>query len=249
MDYCAECQKAIDEALNKIPVKFGPKYMEVDDKRLLRLFNEIREKVEKDRKEDENHWPELHPILPTLCSKYDIVERYTHKGREYLVEYDEDKPEEKHVTILAEYDLIKKKFTGNAWIDEKSHKDTFIRQQNPWKALFREQIRSYIPSTPMDEPSGKVFFNDFLGNEPFFWDVKTPITLSVKTPEHILRKYSINYSGKNLLDYINKKVEDGIWKLRPTLELFKFEQILEYNLEFEKYDDEQFEWLIDITID
>ena len=41
-EYCARCQKAIDNALAKIPVECQPKYMEIHDSRIFEMFERVK---------------------------------------------------------------------------------------------------------------------------------------------------------------------------------------------------------------
>ena len=50
-EYCAECQKAIDEALSKILVKFEPRFVEISNPDLLADLDDIK------KEKDTDKWP------------------------------------------------------------------------------------------------------------------------------------------------------------------------------------------------
>lgn len=67
MEYCAECQKAIDEAFAKIKVKFEPRYVEIQPTfGLDKILEGI--KKEKKRKKKRTHNCLLLPIVTTITA-------------------------------------------------------------------------------------------------------------------------------------------------------------------------------------
>lgn len=109
-EYCAECQKAIDNALSKIPVKCKPIKVEITDeeekKKILTQLYDIKTKSEKDNV--------FHTIM-MLSSNYDNIDKYTYNSKTYYVEYNDDTPNDEHLSIEMEYDIIPAKITSNPW--------------------------------------------------------------------------------------------------------------------------------------
>lgn len=77
-EYCAECQKAIDEALNKIPQKFKPIEVEIEDKEILDKLLQIKKRAL------ENVANSFSQVVSFLFScDFDVIDRYTHDGKVY----------------------------------------------------------------------------------------------------------------------------------------------------------------------
>ena len=72
-EYCAECQKAIDEALGKIPLKFKPIEEEIKDDDLLQELLAIKENTKA------NAFPSMSKLV--ISMGFDFIDRYTHNGR------------------------------------------------------------------------------------------------------------------------------------------------------------------------
>lgn len=114
-DYCPICQKAIDDALGKISVKFEPKEQEIKEPRLLGLFDTLRGKQAEKEKEC------LFPLA--ICMTYDKsvfhdfdnVEFFVHNGKKYAVRWNNDTPNDKHISIFLEFDKTKGEYTGRIW--------------------------------------------------------------------------------------------------------------------------------------
>ena len=235
MEYCADCQKAIDEALGKIPKKYTWRWFEI--RPTLGLFEalaETKEKVEKARKESD--LPEIVPIA-LFCSAYDNVDTYVRDGVEYLVEWNDSTPEDKHVSIKMEYSLTNDCFTNNVWrVDTR---ETY-HHTHPFK--WKEKT---IEETPMAPPLGKLLYFDPADCE---WEVKGP-KVEKRKPQHIRREYSNVYGGATVRRLLTDEEEirrhkNGCPDANPD-DLYDF---LDYECAFVKYDDEDFETITKIRV-
>ena len=229
MEYCADCQKAIDEALGKIPKKYTWRWLDICPTfGLLEALAETKEKVEKARNESV-----LLTTVPNdfFYSPYDNVDTYVRDGVEYMVVWNDSRPNEKRVLVKMEYDLTHDCFTDNAWRADKREAYCHIR---PFKLKV-------IEATPMAPPLGKMFYFD-----PVDWE---PPKTEKKKPRHIRREYSKVYDGatvKRLLidEYEAHKCRDGCPGVNPD-DLYDF---MNYECIFVKYDDEEFETIIKIRV-
>lgn len=233
-DYCARCQKAIDNALAKIPVECQPKYMEIHDPRIFEMF----ERVKKNYKELVEKNPIEGLVFETLSmSLYDNTETYIHNGIEYKVEWDDDTPEDKHVFIYAEFNLANQNFTGKPWRVHGTQEFYSHR-----RCLSFKHLSELIDvEKPMEEPTGMMFYNDprieafeLIGN-----DIVKEINL-----EHIKRTHTRDLTGFS----IKVQSDTKMFNCSDTLDMTNLENILMYECTFEKYDDEDKSTLIGIKV-
>lgn len=149
-EYCAECQKAINEALSKIPVKFREELVEIDGSELQETFNNIKEA----------HIENI--AFPNIVScgfdstDYDITEIYQYKNKRYEVKWNEETPEDKHTFVVKEYDIINKKVTKKEWRYEGP--DRYSRRENLMKSFINARAKK------LDMPTGELLYMDF-GNK------------------------------------------------------------------------------------
>lgn len=233
MDYCADCQKAIDAALASIPKKYTWKWFEI--RPTLGLFEalvETKEKVEKARKESN-----LPIIVPLFYSTYDNVDTYVRDGVEYRVEWNDSTPEDKHVHVKMEYDLTHDCFTNNVWrVDTR---ETYYHAR-PYK--WEEKT---IEVKPMAPPLGKLLYLDPIDCE---WELKTP-KIEKRKPKHIKREYTRIYNGATVRSVLIEGKEkhgckNGCLDVSPD-DPYDF---LEYMCTFVRYDDEDFETIIGVRV-
>ena len=234
-EYCAECQKAIDEALAKIPVSCEPKYMEIHDPRIFVIF----ERVKKDYKELVEKDPVQGLVFETLSmSLYDNTETYIHNGIKYKVEWDDDTPEDKHVFIYAEFNLANKNFTGKPWKENNGIHEFYSHR----RCLKLKPSASLIKETPMSEPMGKLFYH-----APYnacYTGKRRSAHISERKHEHIKITRNVDITGFDIKLYLETKKFECI----PSIDVTNLENILTYDCTLERYDDENKETLIDIKV-
>lgn len=129
-EYCAECQKAIDSALANIPVKFRPIKIEITDeeekKKILTQLYDIKAKAEKN---------EIFHSIRLLSSNYDNIDKYIYNLKTYYIEYNDNTPNDKHLSVEMEYDIIGEKVTSKLW--KTIHENSFQHGRGIEKA-FKE---------------------------------------------------------------------------------------------------------------
>lgn len=148
-EYCAECQKAIDEALDKIPLKFKPIEEEIKDDDLLQELLAIKEKPKA------NAFPSMAKFVASM--DFDFIDRYTHNGRIYTVKYNESSPKDIHLFVKKEFDILNKKATGKYW-EAETFEDTY-QHGISFKSTF-QKIRD-VGIRPLSPPSGDLFYQTF----------------------------------------------------------------------------------------
>lgn len=234
MEYCAECQKAIDEALASIPKKYTWKWLEIQP--TLGLFEalaETKEKVEMARKRSN-----MPIVMQSLAySAHDNVETYVRDGVEYHVEWDDYAPNEKHVYVKMEYSIVGNRFTDKAWQVDTG--ETYYHQR-PFK--WEEKT---IEVKPMPEPIGSLYFMEPTDCE---WEIKTP-KVEKKKPQHIKREYTRIYNGATVRDILIRGEETRNCKNGcPDINPFDTYDFLVYICTFFKYDDEDFETITGVRV-
>ena len=146
-EYCSECQKAIDNALKSIPIKFRPIKEEVTDEKekqkILQELESIKSEVEK---------KDCFNVVSLLNSKFDNIDRYTYNGKTYYVEYDDENPNDKHLSIEVEYDIINEKSTSKVW--RTTNNNTFQHGRS-CGSIFK------VTEQKLDRPTGNLFWQDF----------------------------------------------------------------------------------------
>ena len=156
-EYCAECQKAIDDALSTIPKKFEPRLKEIDNTDLFPIFDKLKKK--QDEKILAAQWPSVIRLEPEETD-FDIVETYYYKNNLYKVKYYNDCPDDKHIYVSTEYDLIDNSFTDKKW--RYTHEDSYDIQRNCMKSMC--QMLKEVEPMNMAEPSGEFFFMEPMWN-------------------------------------------------------------------------------------
>lgn len=146
-DYCSECQKAIDEALKAIPVKYEAGYTEIHDDKIFDVLASTKRNYLESLIGTDYHIS-YHFAVP--FSQYDNVELYEHDRRRYLVEWNDETPDDKHVYLYSEFDLINKTFTGKPWTDGINCRDYYSKH--------RPAHAKDISVQGMTPPIGKISF-------------------------------------------------------------------------------------------
>lgn len=229
MEYCADCQKALDS----IPKKFEPREFEIKEPMLLELFEKIRRKEETSAVENKSKFP-LVISIPDR-DNYDIIETIQHKNKLYKVKWDEDKPDEKHIFIMMEYDILNKKFTNKVW--RYDGKDSYTQRRNATRILAKSWQRLHTTEiTPIKEmplPKGDLFFTDIN------WDINIPHKETPKK-EHILRTHESTGNGL----HVKLTVKHGWYqtkvKLAKGVDVKNLIDFVDYKYTYEQYEDEDF---------
>jgi len=237
MEYCAECQKAIDKAFSAIPIKFKPERKEIKEPLLLELFSKIREEEQQKKKEEE----EKNKIrFPVICSStdpdnYDNIETYIHKNKKYQVKWNDETPDKKHLFVFMEYDILKGQFTKRPWRYEK--KDSYSFHRNAWKMMLKpltENDTKPIPVEPMSMPTGNLFFWD--------WDLtqqkREPFVYAPKQPQHVIQIHTSEATGEGVRQTVKHGWYQTKVKLAKGVTVKNLIDFVDYKYTYEKYDDE-----------
>ena len=155
MDYCADCQNAIDDALGKIPRRYEVKYTLLDDSNdkgisktrieLNKIFDEEKEKYES--------IPNLINVVQMIPNwNYESVERCFIDCVEYFRCTKEDGSTD--FRIGMEYDVIDNKFTGNKYFDNKNP----YRRYAPVAQVRWSKINTEIKPKPLPLPKGDLSY-------------------------------------------------------------------------------------------
>lgn len=150
-EYCAECQKAIDDALNNIPVKFASRLVEIEEPNLFPVLDKIKEEHEKNA---------VFNCMRVTYGEYDVEDKYTHDFKIYWVKYNLDTPNEKHLFVEQEFDIFKRELTGKSWLAENGG-DSYVHGMSMTKKLM--STKAEPAKTP--EPLGKLYFFDIESGE------------------------------------------------------------------------------------
>lgn len=244
MEYCAECQKAIDKALGEIPVKFKRVFQEIEVPTLLDALKNVKIKYEEEREKSLlGGFPQ---IVPCTYGKYDNVEKYVHNGKTFKVEWNDETPDEKHVSIEVEYDILKKKSTGRPWKTNKKDSYLYYHTMNKrWEELGKSIAE--IDPMPLTEPCGQLFFMD-LNPDEYQWDVVSPPSPAPKPKKHVLHINTYTDPGVTLNMHI--KYGWGDKKVVILAEVVAKEPVdyLEYSYTIHEYEDEDTVYITDIHV-
>lgn len=150
MDYCGECQKAIDDALSKIPERYSYK-MELIPKEDYDYINKtIDVQYQEYKKEISSKVFELYQIY--MENEYDFVEGcyfdYIYYTRGIKKNGDIE------IKQSMEYDLINKKLTGKKY----RFYDMPCNQYKPL-TLMKFPTAENIKVEPLEPPTGKLLFD------------------------------------------------------------------------------------------
>lgn len=151
MEYCAECQNAINDALAKIPIKVVKKYAFVNDEKEIERISNIFEE-EKKKYYNTPKFLDFTKIIPDW--NCESVESCYIDGIEYYkcVEYDGSVS----YKVAVEYDVIEENFTGENYFEIDVHNGYVpVVQHRLPKFNFDE-----VKVRPMSPPKGEVFYMD-----------------------------------------------------------------------------------------
>ena len=239
MDYCAECQSAIDNALSQITKKFEARDLEIDQPGLFSVFDKIRAEEEK----KEKLWPNIHRVGE--CGDYDNAEIYIHDRKKFYVRWNDDTPAEKHIFISMEYDLLNNEFTKNPWKYDVD--DCYMRSRNELRCLARALMNEQalpLPKQALPLPNGKLNYMDFE------WDVVLP-TKKDKTSTPQPKAHNLITEEQILSGWALKATIDRGWvgrmcKLANGVSPGNIIDYLDYKITVERYEDENFATIVKI---
>lgn len=155
IDFCSECQNAIDEALKIIPKRYDVRYTLLDDSKD-KDISTIRIELNKAFDEERDIYNNKTQTRMISISKtigdwgYKYIERCFIDGVEYFRCTKEDDTIE--FKVAMEYDVINKKFTGDKYYDH----------NNPYRGYSPViQTKFYptdlVPVSPLAKPKGDIF--------------------------------------------------------------------------------------------
>lgn len=233
-EYCSKCQRAIDFALSSIPVKYRKEYQEIHEPRLLELFAEIEKRSKEVVYCDDMLIPlEINKVV---CSDYDNSTTIQHNHKEYVVEWNNETPDEKHIYMLCEFDCLRNEFSGNYWrID--SGLDYFSNN-----SVIKRVTDELIPVSPMEKPRELVDYmcydNDF--------SVSSGKTNGILHTNRELRTYSKQMDGKQLKIWSKNGNNNSVPKVKEGINVEELVDFVDYTANFEKYSDSNEELLVEI---
>lgn len=235
MEYCADCQKALDS----IPKKFEPREFEIKEPMLLTLFEKIRKEEEAKQVEKKES---SFPVIVSIPDRdnYDIIETIQHKNKLYKVKWDEDKPDKKHVFVMMEYDILNKKFTNKVWrYDEK---DYYNKRHNASKKMMKSfmmhRAKELFPVREMDKPTGILWFVDT--PKPKIEKKESP------KKEHVLRTHESIAIGSCVKATVKYGWYQTKVKLAKGINVKNLIDFVDYKYTYEQYDDEDFATIVKI---
>lgn len=149
MEYCGECQTAINEALSKIPVKFKPTLVPVTDEKTKEFLDTLF------KQEKEKFYSEKHLNFAKLVGNYgyETVEECTFQWVRYIRGVKTDGSVE--YKVEKEYDISKKEITQKLYTDDRHNK----KQSYTPCEQFRLPKKEIVGIKPLTPPTGEIFFN------------------------------------------------------------------------------------------
>lgn len=150
MDYCGECQKAINDALSKIPVRYSYK-MELISKEEFDYVNKIIDTQYQEYKKETSG--NVFGLTQSVIENEYVDIDGCYFGHIY---YTRGTKENGDIEIKQsmEYDLIDKKLTGKRY----RFYDKPCNQYKPLTLLKFPSVE-LIKVKPLDPPTGKIFFD------------------------------------------------------------------------------------------
>ena len=153
MEYCRECQKAINDALAKIPEKYSWKMELVQDKD----FDYINKMIDFEK---EKHRKEITNGVRFEMSKLSFTRDYKELEGCYInhIYYIRGIKENDDVEIKesVEFDTINKKLTGKRYRFYDHPRNQYVPI-----TIFNLTKKDGIPEKELEKPIGKVFFDEF----------------------------------------------------------------------------------------
>lgn len=244
MEYCPECQKAIDKALKKIPVKFKPKQMEITEPMLFPLFDRIKKDDEEKHKNGELVWPAVIGLTGEPFDGYDNIDVFIHNRKKYLVKYNDETPEDRHIYVSMVYDILNEKFTKEPWRYDTGSE--YIHYRNTMKDMMETLQELYTNPRPIDPPSGDLLFMDY----PYEWTLHdTAIknsSIDRTQREHILKTRYHEREGWQIKNDVKHGWYETTVKVADGIDVEKLIDFVDYKYTYQQYDDENVATIIEI---
>lgn len=230
MEYCAECQTAIDKAFANIKVKFEPRYIEIKPTFGL---DKLLEGIKGEQQPTDSSIFNFN-VYCNGDNGYDNVEEYTHNGKRFHVEYNDDG--EKHYFIQVEYDIEKQKYnTEKPWrTDDNSDTYTFYRSLRRHTEKMTAALANLKPRN-LEPPLGQLFFNDIM------WDVETLKTKETSIEPHnphVKDTWHYKMKGTEIRMRLIHGQGDSRVRLGKGIKEIDILGIMDYDVTFERYQDE-----------
>ena len=151
MEYCGECQTAINDALSKIPVKFRPTLVPVTDEKTKEFLDTLF------KQEKEKFYSGSLPIVAKLVGDYgyETVEECTFQWVRYIRGVKTDGSVE--YKVEKEYDVSKKEITQKLYTDDRRNKKQSYMPCKQYRLPKKENFSVEIK--PLTPPTGEIFFN------------------------------------------------------------------------------------------
>lgn len=162
--YCPECQQVIIDALSKIPVQFEKRYKSIErpDESII---NEMRARVEKELKYDEDYERQYGFRCPRAL-KVMYFDSWVKTSAEFTIDWTSYRVESPSDDLFdenskwfrqEEFDRINKQFTDKIWHTDKENAYVQLSVSH-WPNIKAEDIKP----TEISEPSGKLWFMDII---------------------------------------------------------------------------------------
>lgn len=244
MEYCPECQKAIDEALGKIPVKFKPKQMEIVEPMLFPLFDKIKKDDEEERKKNKFAWSAVIGLNGEPFDGYDNIDVFIHNRKKYLVKYNDETPEDRHIYVSMVYDVLNEKFTNQPWRYDSGSK--YMHYRNTMKDMMETLQELYTNTIEIDPPIGKLLYMDY----PYNWTLHSTAiedgTNNRKEREHILKTRYHERTGAQIKNDIKYGWHETTVEVADGIDVEKLIDFVDYKYTYQQYDDESVATIIAI---
>lgn len=224
MEYCGECQSAINKALNDIPIKMIQKYKEINDEGnlIINMLDSIRNNC---NYTPMTYWSNTDP--------YDNTDIYYHNNILYKVCYNDNNTDDKHIYILCEYDCVNNKFTNNVWKTDVSE-DRYSHHKNIKHEFLNLKD---IPEGKIDMPNGNIMWFDMI-------EKNVDETPKIK---HKLYRYTIKENGSYIKYKFRGDIENYIYINKTKININSLEDAQIYSCTYEYYLDERNKsFLVDI---
>lgn len=244
MEYCPECQKAIDKALKKIPVKFKPRQMEIVEPMLFPLFDRIKCEDEEKRKNGELVWPAVIGLSGEPFDGYDNIDVFIHNRKKYLVKYNDETPDDKHIYVSMVYDILNEKLTNQPWRYDTGNE--YVHYRNLMKDMTESLKELYVNQIPMKPPRGDLFSMYDLSEWTLHDTSIKHGSVDRTQREHILKTRFHERTGAQIKNDVKYGWYNTTVRVADGIDVEKLIDFVDYKYTYEQYDDENVATIIEI---